>query len=117
MAAGQSLMHPSNPLSASNYACVSASGCAVCSSPQKERLWPDTKAAPLSASWTDMYACLIKNWVVSAKKPELTCMPLPAGRCVVFAKEPEEGQDAPEPTEEEAEQGPGPLCSAAATAA
>lgn len=31
------------------------------------------------------------------------------GRCVVFAKEPEEGQDAPEPTEEEAEQGPEPL--------
>ena len=34
---------------------------------------------------------------------------LSAGRCVVFAKEPEEGQDAPEPTEEEAEQGPEPL--------
>ena len=27
----------------------------------------------------------------------------------MFAKEPEEGQDAPEPTEEEAEQGPEPL--------
>ena len=44
-----------------------------------------------------------------AKEPDLTCMPLSAGRCVVFAKEPEEGQDAPEPTEEEAEQGPEPL--------
>ena len=57
-----------------------------------------------------MYASLCREMgEVLRKEPELTSMPLSAGRCVVFAKEPEEGQDAPEPTEEEAEQGPEPL--------